>query len=46
MPGMVSYTYRNSFSKDLPATLDTLQSMGITDMEFSCLFGNTDADIN
>lgn len=41
MPGMVSYTYRNSLSKDLPATLDTLQAMGITDMEFSSLFGHT-----
>jgi hypothetical protein len=39
MPGMVSYTYRTSFSKDLPATLDTLQAMGIKDMEFSSLFG-------
>lgn len=45
MPGMVSYTYRNSFAKDLPATLDTLQAMGITDMEFSSLFGHTAADI-
>jgi sugar phosphate isomerase/epimerase len=45
MPGMVSYTYRSSFSKDLPATLDTLQKMGITDMEFSNLFGHTAADI-
>lgn len=45
MPGMVSYTYRNSFSKDLPATLDTLQEMGITDMEFSNLFGHTASDI-
>ncbi|MEB2784144.1 sugar phosphate isomerase/epimerase family protein [Algoriphagus persicinus] len=41
IPGMVSYTYRNSLSKDLPATLDTLQAMGITDMEFSSLFGHT-----
>ncbi|GAA0878347.1 sugar phosphate isomerase/epimerase [Algoriphagus jejuensis] len=45
MPGMVSYTYRKSFAKDLPATLDTLQQMGITDMEFSNLFGHTAADI-
>jgi len=45
MPGMVSYTYRNSFSKDLAATLDTLQAMGITDMEFSSLFGHTATDI-
>lgn len=45
MPGMVSYTYRGSLSKDLPATLDTLQAMGIKDMEFSNLFGHTAADI-
>lgn len=37
--GMVSFTYRNSFSKDMAKTLDTLQSQGITDMEFSSLFG-------
>ncbi|PZX56926.1 sugar phosphate isomerase/epimerase [Algoriphagus ratkowskyi] len=45
MPGMVSYTYRDSFAKDLPSTLDTLQAMGITDMEFSSLFGRTASDI-
>ncbi|WP_114749655.1 sugar phosphate isomerase/epimerase family protein [Pleomorphovibrio marinus] len=41
MPGMVSYTYRDSFSKDVAATLDTLQAMGVKDMEFSNLFGKT-----
>jgi len=41
MPGMVSYTYRHSFEKDVAATLDTLQRMGITDMEFSNLFGKS-----
>lgn len=40
-PGMVSYTYRQSFSKDVAATLDTLKAMGITNMEFSNLFGKT-----
>lgn len=45
MPGMVSYTYRDSFSKDVAATLDTLQAMGIKDMEFSSLFGTTAAEI-
>jgi sugar phosphate isomerase/epimerase len=44
-PGMVSYTYRDSFKKDVAATLDTLQAMGIKDMEFSNLFGKTAADI-
>ena len=45
VPGMVSYTYRNSFSKDVAATLDTLKSLGIKDMEFSNLFGRNAADI-
>lgn len=40
-PGMVSYTYRNSFQKDVPATLDIVKSNGVTDMEFSSLFGQT-----
>jgi sugar phosphate isomerase/epimerase len=44
-PGMVSYTFRHSFAKDLPATLDTIKGLGITDMEFSNLFGLTAADI-
>ncbi|WP_373495839.1 sugar phosphate isomerase/epimerase family protein, partial [Aquiflexum sp.] len=44
-PGMVSYTYRNSFQKDVPATLDTLQSMGIKDMEFSNLFGKSPSEL-
>ncbi len=39
MPGMVSYTYRSSFQKDMALTLDTLKAMGIKDMEFSNLFG-------
>ncbi len=44
-PGMVSYTYRNSFSKNVPATLDTIKALGITDMEFSNLFGKTAAEL-
>ncbi len=44
-PGMVSYTYREQFAKDLPGTLDTIKALGITDMEFSNLFGKTAADI-
>ncbi len=44
-PGMVSYTYRNSFAKDVAATLDTLKAMGIKDMEFSNLFKRTAAEI-
>ena len=45
MPGMVSYTYRNSFAKSVPLTLDTLKALGIKDMEFSNLFGQKAADI-
>ncbi|WP_188504420.1 sugar phosphate isomerase/epimerase family protein [Parapedobacter pyrenivorans] len=39
--GMVSYTYRNEFANDVPATLDEIQRLGIVDMEFSNLFGQT-----
>jgi sugar phosphate isomerase/epimerase len=39
--GMVSYTYRKSFEKNVAATLDTIKSLGIKDMEFSNLFGKT-----
>jgi sugar phosphate isomerase/epimerase len=45
MPGMVSYTFRGSFSKDAAATLDTLKGLGIKDMEFSNLFGKTAAEL-
>jgi len=44
-PGMVSFTYRNSFSKDVAATLDTIKRLGITDMEFSNLFKRSASDI-
>lgn len=44
-PGMVSYTFRNSLQKNMVATLDTIKALGITDMEFSNLFGKTAADI-
>jgi sugar phosphate isomerase/epimerase len=43
--GMVSYTFRNSFAKDVAATLDTIKGMGITNMEFSNLFGKKATDI-
>ena len=45
MPGMVSYTFRKSLGKDPAATLDTLQKLGIKDMEFSSLFGKTAAEL-
>lgn len=44
-PGMVSYTYRDQFKKDFNGTLDTIRALGITDMEFSNLFGKTAAEI-
>jgi sugar phosphate isomerase/epimerase len=44
-PGMVSYTYRDAFAKDFEATLDKIRSLGITDMEFSSLFGKSAAEI-
>ena len=40
-PGVVSYTYRHSFQKDVPATLDTIKKLGVTNIEFSNLFGKT-----
>ena len=44
-PGMVSYTYRNSFQKDIATTLDTVKRLGITNIEFSNLFGRTASEI-
>jgi len=40
-PGVVSYTFRDSFGKDVPGTLDMIKSLGITDLELSNLFGQT-----
>ncbi|GAB3999594.1 sugar phosphate isomerase/epimerase [Spirosoma daeguense] len=40
-PGIVSYTLRDSFSKDVPSTLDKIKSWGLTNIEFSGLFGKT-----
>ena len=42
---MVSYTYRDRFAKDLPGTLDAVKALGITDTEFSNLFGKTAVEI-
>lgn len=44
-PGIVSYTYRNNFAKDVPATLDIIKSNGITDIEFSNLFKQRSEDL-
>lgn len=43
--GMVSYTYRHSFEKDIAKTLDTIQALGIRNMEFSNLFGSDSKSI-
>lgn len=45
VPGMVSYTYREQFAKDVPGTLDTIAALGIRDMEFSNLFGKTATEL-
>ncbi|MFP4365776.1 MAG: sugar phosphate isomerase/epimerase family protein [Bacteroidales bacterium] len=40
-PGVVSYTFRNQFQEDVPGTLDLIKDMGITNIEFSNLFGKS-----
>lgn len=44
-PGIVSFTYRNLFAKDVPSTLDMIKGNGITDIEFSNLFGQKPEDL-
>lgn len=44
-PGIVSFTYRNSFAKDVPATLNMIKGNGITDIEFSNLFNQKPEDL-
>jgi sugar phosphate isomerase/epimerase len=44
-PGVVSYTFRNEFAKDVPKTLDNIKAMGITNIEFSNLFGKTASEL-
>ncbi|AQG82238.1 sugar phosphate isomerase/epimerase family protein [Spirosoma montaniterrae] len=44
-PGLVSYTFRNEFAKDVPGTLDMIKSLGVTNMEMSSLFGKTPAEL-
>jgi len=45
VPGVVSFTFRNSFQKNVAATLDSIKAMGITNIEFSNLFGKTAAEL-
>ena len=44
-PGIVSYTYRNQFAKDVPGTLDMIKNNGIADIEFSSLFKQTPEEL-
>lgn len=44
-PGVVSYTYRDYFEKDVARTLDIVQANGFTDIEFSNLFGKTATEL-
>jgi sugar phosphate isomerase/epimerase len=44
-PGVVSYTFRNEFKADMPATFDKVKGFGITDIEMSNLFGQEPAKI-
>ncbi|MBD2699156.1 sugar phosphate isomerase/epimerase [Spirosoma sp. BT702] len=44
-PGIVSYTMRDSFGKDVPGTLDKIKAWGITNIEFSSLFGKTASEL-
>ncbi len=39
--GIVSYTLRDSFKENVPATLDKIKAMGLSNIEFSNLFGKT-----
>ena len=44
-PGIVSYTFRNEFAKDMPQTLDNIKALGISNIEFSNLFGKTATEL-
>jgi sugar phosphate isomerase/epimerase len=44
-PGVVSFTFRAQFSDDFSGTLDMIKDMGITNIEFSSLFGQSAADV-
>ncbi|MEO6547955.1 MAG: family 16 glycoside hydrolase [Ferruginibacter sp.] len=45
VPGVVSYTFRKSFQTNAAATLDSIKALGITNIEFSNLFGKTAAEL-
>ncbi len=43
--GVVSYTFRESFKNDVPGTLDKIKALGLTNIEFSNLFGKTPQEL-
>ena len=44
-PGVVSYTFRHQFEQDFEGTLDLIKGMGITNIEFSNLFGHSAEEV-
>ncbi|MBP3193858.1 sugar phosphate isomerase/epimerase family protein [Natronogracilivirga saccharolytica] len=44
-PGVVSFTFRHEFEEDFTGTLDFIKEMGVTNIEFSNLFGKTAQEI-
>lgn len=44
-PAVVSYSFRNQFEEDVPGTLDLIKDMGLTNIEFSSLFGTTAGEL-
>ncbi|MBC6489872.1 sugar phosphate isomerase/epimerase family protein [Flavihumibacter stibioxidans] len=43
--GIQAYTFRNSFQHNIPATLDTIKQMGLTNLELYTLWGKTASEI-
>ncbi|MBP8067619.1 MAG: sugar phosphate isomerase/epimerase [Pedobacter sp.] len=44
-PGVVSFTFRKNFEKNFVGTLDEIKQMGISNIEFSNLFGKTAKEV-
>ncbi len=44
-PGVVSFTFRHQFEFDFEGTLDLIKEMGITNIEFSNLFGYSPEEV-
>ncbi|WP_332734685.1 sugar phosphate isomerase/epimerase family protein [Flavihumibacter sp.] len=43
--GIQAYTFRNSFKNDIPATLDTIKQMGLTNLELYTLWGKSASEL-